>query len=390
MEFRDLKKQYQVLRPEIDKAVLETMQSGAFIMGQPVKDLEVELAAYAGVKHCVSCANGTDALTLALKVWGIGPGDAVFVPDFTFFSSAEVVSLEGATPVFVDVEEETFNISCADLERTIKEVYAAGRLTPRVIVAVDLFGLPANYPTLRQIADKYQLLILEDGAQGFGGEIMGKKACCFGDIGTTSFFPAKPLGCYGDGGALFTDNDEWAALADSYRVHGKGSFKYDNVRIGMNSRLDTLQAAILQVKFKAFADYELEAVNQAASKYTEHLKDIPGIKPPVIPKGYYSSWAQYTLRLASKDRRDALQAALKEQGIPSMVYYPTPMHRQTAFKPEGSRESLIPEREYQTSTKLCQTVLSLPMHPYLTDTDIILISEFINRFAVINSKTDGQ
>lgn len=370
MVFRDLKHQYQVLKSEIDKAVVETMQSGTFIMGQPVKDLETELAAYVGVKHCISCANGTDALTLALKVWGIGPGDAVFVPDFTFFSSAEVVSLEGATPVFVDVDEDTFNISTDDLERAIQEMLSEGKLTPRVIVAVDLFGLPANYPTLRQIADQYHLLILEDGAQGFGGDILGKRACSFGDISTTSFFPAKPLGCYGDGGALFTDNDEWAVLADSYRVHGKGSYKYDNVRIGMNSRLDTLQAAILKVKLKAFADYELEAVKRVASQYTALLQDV--VKTPVVPEGYGSSWAQYTIQLPTRQERDALQTSLKTEGIPSMVYYPTPMHLQTAFK--NNHASLFP---LSSSLKLSETVLSLPMHPYLTDGDIQTVANVV-------------
>ena len=365
MQFRDLKHQYQVLKPQIDQAVLDVMQSGAFIMGQPVKELEAQLAEYVGVRHCLTCANGTDALTLALKAWGIGPGDAVFVPDFTFFSSAEVVSLEGATPVFVDVDEETFNISPESLDEAIRQILSDGKLSPKVIVAVDLFGLPANYPQVREIADKYDLLILEDGAQGFGGEIMGKKACSFGDISTTSFFPAKPLGCYGDGGAVFTDNDEWAALIESYRVHGKGTFKYDNVRIGMNSRLDTVQAAILQVKLRAFADYELADVNRVAAKYTELLKDVPGIKTPVIPTGFYSSWAQYTLRLDSKEQRDTLQTRLKEQGIPSMVYYPTPMHLQTAF------QHLTQDNSHLTSaTRLSETVLSLPMHPYMTDEDI--------------------
>ena len=341
------------------------MQSGAFIMGQPVKELEAQLAEYVGVKHCLTCANGTDALTLALKAWGIGPGDAVFVPDFTFFSSAEVVSLEGATPVFVDVDEETFNISPTDLERAIKEVCTDGKLTPRVIVTVDLFGLPANYPAIRQIADKYHLLILEDGAQGFGGNINGQRACSFGDISTTSFFPAKPLGCYGDGGAVFTNNDDWAALADSYRIHGKGTFKYDNVRIGLNSRLDTIQAAILQIKLRAFRDYELADVNKVAAKYTELLKDVVCIKTPVIPTGFYSSWAQYTLRLDNKEQRDALQTRLKEQGIPSMVYYPTPMHLQTAFQHLASDNSHL-----TSATRLSETVLSLPMHPYMTDEDI--------------------
>lgn len=366
MEFRDIKHQYQVLKFDIDQAVLDVMQSGAYIMGQPVKELETQLADYVGVKHCISCANGTDALTLALKAWGIGKGDAVFVPDFTFFASAEVVSLEGATPVFVDVDANTFNISPIDLERAIQEVIAEGKLRPKVIIAVDLFGLPADYPAIRQIADKYNLYILEDGAQGFGGSIKGKHACSFGDISTTSFFPAKPLGCYGDGGAVFTDNDEWATLIDSYRVHGKGSYKYDNVRIGMNSRLDTIQAAILQVKLKAFKEYELEAVNKVAAQYTELLKDV--VKTPVIPDGFVSSWAQYTIQLPDQESRDRLQARLKEQGIPSMVYYPKPMHLQTAFKDLPSSI-----RHLSSATKLSETVLSLPMHPYLNEEDLITV-----------------
>ena len=360
MEFRDLKKQYQVLKNDIDQAVLDVMQSGAFIMGKPVKELETQLAEYVGVKHCISCANGTDALTLAMKVWGIKPGDAVFVPDFTFFSSAEIVSFEGATPVFVDVDKETFNMDAADLDRAIQQTIKEGNLTPKVIVAVDLYGLPANYPLIRKVADKYGLYILEDGAQGFGGAINGQRACSFGDISTTSFFPAKPLGCYGDGGAVFTDNDEWAALADSYRVHGKGTFKYDNVRIGMNSRLDTIQAAILQIKLKAFADYELDVVNKAANLYAERLKDV--VKCPQIHEGFLSSWAQYTIQLPSQAVRDAIQAKLKEQGIPTMVYYPTPMHSQTAYKALNYSEYACPNAQ-----QLCGTVLSLPMHPYITE-----------------------
>ena len=366
MEFRDLKRQYRVLQPEMDRAVQEAMASGAFIMGPQVKALEQELAAYVGVKHCLGCANGTDALTLALKAWGIGPGDAVFVPDFTFFSTAEVVALEGATPVFVDVCEETFNLDAADLDRAVQRVLAEGRLRPRVVIAVDLFGLPADYPAIRAVADRYGLLLLEDGAQGFGGTIAEARACSFGDIATTSFFPAKPLGCYGDGGAVFTDNDEWAALIDSYRVHGKGTFKYDNVRIGLNSRLDTVQAAILQVKFKAFAAYELDAVNEAAARYTERLA---GLDTPVIPEGFRSSWAQYTIRLKDRAQRDAVQAYLKAAGIPAMVYYPKPMHLQTAFrcpdKPGMTSEAVCP-----VATSLCERVLSLPMHPYLTAEEI--------------------
>ena len=370
MQFRDLKKQYSVLKQDIDAAMMEVAASSAFIMGQPVKELEAGLAEYVGVKHCISCGNGTDALTLALKVWNIGAGDAVFVPDFTFFSSAEVISLEGATPVFVDVDGDTFNMDASDLERKIARTIEEGRLTPKVIITVDLFGLPANYPAIRKIADAHRLFILEDGAQGFGGMIGNKRACSFGDISTTSFFPAKPLGCYGDGGAVFTDNDEWAALADSYRVHGKGMFKYDNVRIGMNSRLDTLQAAILKIKFKAFHEYELRDINKAAALYTGKLSGK--VKTPVVPEGYYSSWAQYTIRLDSKEERDALQARLKEQGIPSMVYYPTPMHGQTAYKTLNVPDDCCP-----VARELCDTVLSLPIHPYITEEDIETVCSHI-------------
>ena len=274
MQFRDLQKQYQVLKSDIDQAISQVLTDGNFISGTQVAELEEKLATCVGTKHCVTCGNGTDALTLALMVWGIGAGDAVFVPDFTFFASGETPAYAGATPVFVDVEEDTFNISPASLEEAILEIKREGKLTPRVIVAVDLFGQPADYPRIRQIADRYGLLILEDGAQGFGGRIGQQRACSFGDISTTSFFPAKPLGCYGDGGAVFTDNDEWALLLRSYRIHGKGTDKYDNVRIGMNSRLDTLQAAILQIKLRAFEKYELTEVNQTAERYTKLLGDI--------------------------------------------------------------------------------------------------------------------
>ncbi len=373
MQFRDLKQQYQELKADIDKVMLDVAASSAFISGPQVKELEKELAEYVGVRHCVSCANGTDALTLALKTWGIGPGDAVFVPDFTFFSSAEVVSFEGATPVFVDVDRNTFNIDLQDLENKIGRTIRDGKLSPKVIVTVDLFGLPANYPAIREIANRHNLLILEDSAQGFGGAINGKRDCSFGDISTTSFFPAKPLGCYGDGGACFTDNDEWAALMESYRVHGKGSFKYDNVRIGMNSRLDTIQAAILQVKLKAFEKYEIEAVNNVAAEYTKRLGDI--VETPVVPEGFLSSWAQYTIKLKDKSQRDSLQAFLKEQGIPSMVYYPTPMHGQTAFK-----ELSVSDSDCPVSSELCDIVLSLPMHPYITTEEVDEICNAIRVF----------
>lgn len=358
MQFRDLKQQYQVLKAGIDKAILDVAASGAYIMGPQVKELERQLAGYVGTRHCISCASGTDALALALKAWGVKQGDAVFVPDFTFFASAEAVSLEGATLVFVDVDRDTFNIDPADLENKIEATIRKGESVPKVIIAVDLFGLPANYPTLRRIARKHNLLILEDGAQGFGGAVNGKRNCSFGDISTTSFFPGKPLGCYGDGGACFTDNDEWAALMDSYRMHGKGTSKYENVRIGMNSRLDTIQASILQVKLTAFAE-ELAAVNKAAAEYTARLTDI--VETPVVPAGFLSSWAQYTVKLNNKTERDGLQAYLKGQGIPSMVYYPTPMHRQKAYGDPG-----LPDSDCPVAGKLCDTVLSLPMHPYIS------------------------
>ncbi|MHB9056492.1 MAG: DegT/DnrJ/EryC1/StrS family aminotransferase [Paludibacteraceae bacterium] len=373
MQFRDLKKQYQVLKSDMDQAMIDTAASGGYINGKAVKELETSLAEYAGVKHCISCGNGTDALTLALKAWNIKTGDAVFVPDFTFFASAEVISLEGATPVFVDVDADTFNMDSKNLETVINETIKAGKLTPKVIITVDLFGLPANYLEIRKIADKYNLLILEDGAQGFGGAIKSKRACSFGDISTTSFFPAKPLGCYGDGGAVFTDNDEWAVILDSLRVHGKGSFKYDNVRIGVNSRLDTIQAAILKVKFEAFKKYEVEDINKAANAYTEKLKDV--VKTPVTPEGFYSSWAQYTISLKNREQRDGLQAFLKENGIPSMVYYPKPMHEQTAYKNSGYAKGICPVTE-----KLCDIVLSLPIHPYISEEDIELVSSKVKEY----------
>ncbi len=371
MEFRDLHRQYEALKSAIDQAVLSTVAEGRYIMGPAVRELEKQLSAYVGVAHCLTCANGTDALTLALKAWGIGPGDAVFVPDFTFFSSAEVVLLEGATPVFVDVDPSTYNIDPDRLEQAIEAVMAEGRLAPKVIVAVDLFGLPANYPALRAIADRYHLWILEDGAQGFGGAIQGQRACSFGDISTTSFFPAKPLGCYGDGGAVFTDNDQWAALIASYRVHGKGADKYDNVRVGMNSRLDTLQAAVLQVKLRAFQEQEWMRVNAVAASYTAQLQAY--VRTPFVPEGYSSSWAQYTIQLPDRATRDALQRRLKEADIPSMIYYPKPMHAQSVFSgPQGAVAMDCP-----CASVLPGRVLSLPMHPYLTEEEVMRVCEII-------------
>lgn len=373
MQFRDLKAQYQALKAEIDEAVNQVITDSNFISGRQVAELEQSLADYVGVKHCITCANGTDALTLALMAWGIKAGDAVFVPDFTFFSSGEVVSFEGALPVFVDVDKDTFNMSPESLEQAIQRTLSERKAVPRAIVAVDLFGQPADYDRLRAIADRYGLKILEDGAQGFGGELHGKKACSFGDISTTSFFPAKPLGCYGDGGAVFTDDDAAADYLRSVRIHGKGECKYDNVRIGMNSRLDTIQAAVLQVKLKAFEQYELENVNAAAQEYTKLLKDV--VKTPVVPEGYYSSWAQYTVQLADREAREGLQAYLKEKGIPSMVYYPKPMHRQKAFENVESEE-----KHFANTTELCDRVLALPIHPYMSRDDIGQVVDHIREY----------
>lgn len=360
IEFRDLKRQYQTNKNEIDQAIADVLKSGTFIGGEPVKKLEKELADYVGVKHCITCANGTDALTLVLLAWGIGEGDAVFVPDFTFFATAEVVAYAKATPIFIEVDERTFNMDPHKLENAIQEVISKGELNPKVIIPVDLFGLPANYPEIEQIASKYGLLVLEDGAQGFGGHINGKRACSFGHAATTSFFPAKPLGCYGDGGAIFTNDDELAELLNSLKVHGKGKDKYDNVLIGMNSRLDTIQAAILLVKLKAFIEHEVEDVNKIASIYNRELNGI--VETPYIPEGYYSSYAQYTIKLQNKEARDKLQDFLKAQEIPTMVYYSKKMSEQTVFID-------YKVEEYETDN-LTERVLSLPMHPYLKDENL--------------------
>lgn len=375
MQFRDLKKQYEVLKPEIDAAIAGVIDSSRFISGPQVKKLEAQLAEYVGVKHCVSCGNGTDAITLALMAWGIGEGDAVFVPDFTFFSSGECPAIVGAAPIFVDVDQRTFNLDPIKLEQAIQTILDEGEYTPKAVVAVDLFGLPADFPAIKAICEKYGLLLLEDGAQGFGGSINGRMACSFGDIATTSFFPAKPLGCYGDGGAIFTDNDEWAALLRSLTVHGKsGNDKYNNIRIGMNSRLDTIQAALLIPKFNAFREYEIDAVNRAADKYTELLADS-GLVTPLIPEGYVSSWAQYTVQLPEDVDRAKMIEHLKSKGIPSMVYYAKPMHMQGAF--EGRRSAIA---NCPVTENLCQTVLSLPMHPYLKDDEIKEICDSIPEF----------
>jgi len=359
MQFIDLQAQYQHLKTKIDKRIADVLNHGKYIMGPEVQELEQELAKYVGVKHVVTCANGTDALSLALMVLDIKEGDAVFCPTFTFFATAEVISFANATPVFVDSNEQTFNICPVDLEKQIQKVISEGKVIPKAIIAVDLFGLPANYAEIEAIAKKYDLKLIEDAAQGFGGSITDthgktKRSGSFGDIATTSFFPAKPLGCYGDGGAIFTNSDEYAQLLRSYRVHGKGSDKYDNIRIGMNSRLDTIQAAILLEKLAEFPQ-ELINRNNAAANYENELVSL--YKTPQVPTGYESSWAQYTLL---SDNREQAMAQYKTQGIPTVIYYATCMHQQTAFADLGYQDGDFPVAE-----KLCKQVFSLPMHPYL-------------------------
>lgn len=359
MLFRDLHRQYEAMKAEMDEAILSATRGGAFIMGPQVAELEDRLADYVGVRHCVSCANGTDALRLALRALGVKAGDAVFVPDFTFFASAEAVALVGATPVFVDVDKSSFNIDPGDLADKFNHILSSSSLRPKAVIAVDLFGLPADYRALRTFCDDRGLFLIEDGAQGFGGRIGSRRACSFGDIATTSFFPAKPLGCYGDGGALFTDNALWADALRSLRLHGKGSDKYDNVRVGINSRLDTIQAAILLVKLRHF-DSELLAVNHVASRYSALLGEV--VQVPSLPDGFVSSWAQFTIQTP---HRDTLRSRLHDAGIPSMVYYPRTMSRQSAFAAISGFQAPCP-----VADRLASSVLSIPMGPYVSDNDI--------------------
>lgn len=372
MQFRDLKKQYEALKPEIDAGIQDVINSTSFILGKPVSELENKLAEYVGRKHCICVGNGTDALVLSLRANNVSPGDAVFVADFTYIASASCAALVGATPVFADIDLRTFNICPDALEEAIKRTLAEGKLKPKAVIAVDLFGLPANMPAIEAVAKKYGLLVVEDAAQGFGGTIQGKRACSFGDISATSFFPAKPLGCYGDGGAIFTDDDAIDARLRSLRAGGKSPLdKYDNIEIGYNSRLDTIQAAILLPKLKAFEEYELESVNRVAKWYTERLSGKA--ETPFIPDGFVSSWAQYTIRFDKKETRDAMQAKLKSAGIPSMLYYPRGMHQQQAFRYMGLGDELYPNTVTAT-----QTVLSLPMHPYMTEEDVdFVVSEIL-------------
>ncbi len=367
MQFRDLGRQYENLKSEIDAGIQTVIRSSGFILGSAVTELEEKLATYVGRKHCIGVANGTEALQLSLMAMDVGPGDAVFTSDFTYFASAGCASIIGATPILVDIDLKTFNMDPTALERQIDRVVKGGKLRPKVIIPVDLFGLPANFPDIEKIAAKYGLKILEDAAQGFGGRIEGELACSFGDMSATSFFPAKPLGCYGDGGAIFTDDDEIDARLRSLRASGKSpTDKYDNREVGLNSRLDTLQAAILLPKLKAFVDYELEAVNVAAERYSAALKSR--ILTPVVPHDFYSSWAQYTILLDNPEQRKIVQARLREKSIPSMIYYPRGLHQQAAY-----RNYKLMDEDYPNTVEATKRVLSLPIHPYITEEEQMLV-----------------
>ncbi len=361
MQFVDLHRQFGAIELDVRARIETVLEHKQFIMGPEVRELEGRLAEYVGVKHALSCSSGTDALVLALLALGVKRADAVFVPSFTFFATAEAVSLAGATPVFVDSDADTMNISPHALEVAVRRTLAEGWLRPRGVIPVDLFGLPADYARIREVADRFGLFVLEDAAQGFGADYGGARAGSLGDAAATSFFPAKPLGCYGDGGAVFTDDDALAARMASLREHGKGADRYDNVRVGMNGRLDTLQAAVLLCKLDVL-DAELDARRRIAHAYTAALDGV--LRTPGEPEGYISCWAQYTLRARDLRQRDIIAGHLREQGIPVMIYYPVPIHLSIAYEGLGYSKGALPVCE-----ALSETVLSIPAHPYLTDAE---------------------
>lgn len=367
MQFIDLEQQYARIQAEINANIQSVLESQKFINGPEVAELEAQLADFVGSKYCLGVSSGTDAILMGLMAIDTKPGDAVFVPSFTFIATAEVVALIGATPIFVDVDRDTFNMSAQSLKDNIEHVKNNTDLTPKAIIPVDLFGLPADYKLINPIAKEHNLVVIEDSAQGFAGAIDGVKAPSFGHIGTTSFFPAKPLGCYGDGGAVFTDDEGLYDIMKSLRVHGQGSHKYDNVRVGLTARLDTLQAAILLAKMEIYPD-EIKVRDRVAERYSAN---ITACKTPHVPDGYSSVWAQYTLQTNDRAR---FQEALKEHNIPTMVYYVKPMHMQPVFI-ETAKQSL----DCPVSAELSETVFSLPMHPYLNDNDIDSICDVINQ-----------
>ncbi|MEM1381201.1 MAG: DegT/DnrJ/EryC1/StrS aminotransferase family protein [Pseudomonadota bacterium] len=366
--FIDLQAQRAQIADQVDAAIAKVLDHGAFIMGPEVRELEAQLSAFTGASHSIGCGNGTDALALPLMAWGIGPGDAVFCPSFTFTATAEIVPWEGASPVFVDIDPRTYNMDPASLEAAIEAVKSEGQLTPKVIIAVDLFGQPADYPAIRAIADRHNLKLIADSAQGFGCTIDGAHPIKWADAVTTSFFPAKPLGCYGDGGAVQVNSQEMWDLLDSLRVHGKATqadmdaaaysgheAKYLNPRIGMNSRLDSIQAAVLLQKLTIFAK-EIRMREAVAQRYNTALEGHV-LAVPFVKEGYQSTWAQYTIEV---ENREAVQASLREDGVPSAVYYPVPMHMQGPYKDYPTAPGGLPVTEEKRSV-----VMSLPMHPYL-------------------------
>ncbi|MBO0663766.1 DegT/DnrJ/EryC1/StrS aminotransferase family protein [Jiella sp. MQZ9-1] len=358
--FIDLQTQRDRIRDKVDRRIAAVLDHGAFIMGPEMRELEAALSRFGGMEHTLSCASGTDALALPLMAWDIKPGDAVFCPSFTFAATAEVIAWLHAVPYFVDVDPGTFNMDVASLEAAIAEVKAAGKLTPRAIIAVDLFGQPADYPAIREIAAAHGLKLISDAAQGYGGTIGGQLSSAFADVVSTSFFPAKPLGCYGDGGAVQTNDAELAAVMTSLRVHGQNlDDKYDNIRIGMNGRMDTIQAAILLEKLAIFPD-EIKARSRIAARYSDQLNGI--VTPQALLRDAVSTWAQYTVRLPAGTDRESVQGKLRESGVPTAIYYPKPLHRQTAYQ-----HFPVARGELAVSDALSRDVISLPMHAYLDE-----------------------
>ena len=369
MQFIDLEIQYQSIQPRIDQAILKVLNHGQYILGPEVFKLEAELASYSGTKYCVSCSSGTDALLMSLMAKKIGPGDAVFTTPFTFISTAEVIQLLGATPVFVDIRDDTFNIDSSKLEIAIHKCQSNAELIPKAIIPVDIFGLPADYEMIEKIGNKFDLYIIEDAAQSFGGKIKNRKAGSLGDIGTTSFFPAKPLGCYGDGGAIFTNDQEIGEILISIRNHGQGTSKYNNIRIGLNGRLDTIQAAILLEKMKIYPE-ELGQRIAIANKYSQNLNQY--FKCQHVPDGYESAWAQFSILALNSKERSICMKKLKDSGIPTAIYYPKPLHLQEAF---CNLDYAL--GDFPVSESISQRIFSLPMHPYLTDDNINKICEIL-------------
>lgn len=359
--FIDLKAQYRLIESEVHKNIQAVLEHGAYVMGPEIRDLESKLAAYAGAKHAVACASGTDALLMALMALGIGRGDAVFTTPFTFMATAEVVSLLGATPVFCDIDATTFNMDPASLDAVIRRTKRERpELGARAVISVDLFGLACDYDAVEAVCREHGLELVEDAAQAFGAVYKGRKCCSFGAVACTSFFPAKPLGCYGDGGMCFTDSDELKALLTSVRVHGQGSDKYENVRIGINGRLDTIQAAVLLPKFRLFPG-EVELRQAVAERYNGLLSRVEGLSTPKVPEGCLSVWAQYSVLARDAAHRQELMARLKNAGVPTAIYYPKPLHLQKAFADLGHKPGDFPVCEH-----VGERIFSLPMHPYLT------------------------